>query len=76
MVLFTEREYEVQTRLKQIIDERTAKMVRFKSDAILLKGVVCVARYTKCRRFCPRGIYPFWREIWLERTGGGRPPEK
>lgn len=72
MVPFTERTYKVQTRLKQIIDERTGKMVRFKTDAIVLENVVCAARYAKCRRFCPRAIYPFWREIWLERVPGGR----
>jgi hypothetical protein len=67
MVPYTERKYEVDRRVKQIIDERTGKMVRFKTDAILLKNVVCQARYEYCRRFCPRAIYPFWREIWLER---------
>jgi hypothetical protein len=39
MVPFTERTYEVQARLQQIIDERTGRMVRFKSDAIVLKVV-------------------------------------
>lgn len=68
MVPFTEREYEVERRQKQIIDERTGKMVRFKTDAIVLKDVVCEARYAICRRFCPRAIYPYWREIWLERV--------
>ena len=68
MVPFTEREYEVERRQKQIIDERTGKMVRFKTDAIVLKDVVCEARYAICRRFCPRAIYPYWREIWLERA--------
>jgi hypothetical protein len=67
MVLFTERDYKVHKRLKRVIDERTSKMVHFKSDAIVLENVVCEARYAKCRRFCPRAIYPFWREIWLER---------
>jgi hypothetical protein len=43
-------------------------MVRFKTDAIILKDVVCEARYAFCRRFCPRAIYPYWREIWLERV--------
>jgi hypothetical protein len=33
-----------------------------------LKDVVCEARYAICRRFCPRAIYPYWREIWLERV--------
>jgi hypothetical protein len=68
MVPFTEREYEVERRQSQIIDERTGKMVRFKTDAIILKDVVCEARYAICRRFCPRAIYPYWREIWLERA--------
>ena len=26
------------------------------------------SRYAICRRFCPRAIYPYWREIWLERV--------
>jgi len=68
MVPFTEREYVVDRRQKQIIDERTGKMLRFKTDAIVLKDVVCEARYAVCRRFCPRAIYPYWREIWLERV--------
>jgi len=71
MVPFTEKTYQVQQRLERIIDERTGKMVHFKTDAVVLENVVCEARYAKCRRFCPRGIYPFWREIWLERTGHG-----
>lgn len=72
MVPFTEREYEVERRQKQIIDEGSGKMVRFKTDAIILKDVVCEARYAICRRFCPRAIYPYWREIWLERVPAGQ----
>jgi hypothetical protein len=68
MVPFTERQYKVGRRVKQIIDEKTGTMIRFKSDAIILDNVVCEARYAICRRFCPRAIYPFWREIWLERV--------
>jgi hypothetical protein len=33
--------------------------------------MVCEARYSVCRRFCPRAIYPYWREIWLERVPEG-----
>ena len=76
MVPFTERTYEVERRLKQIIDEKTGKMARFKTDAIVLKNVVCEARYAKCRRFCPRALYPFWREIWLERVPDGGADKK
>jgi hypothetical protein len=68
MVPFTERKYEVDRRVRQIIDERTGKMIRFKTDAIILKNVFCEARYAIHRRFCPRAIYPYWREIWLERV--------
>lgn len=67
MVPFTERQYEVDRRITKIIDEKTGKMLRIKTDAIILKNVVCQARYAFCRRFCPRAIYPYWREIWLER---------
>ena len=70
MVPFTEREYEVERRQKQIIDEASGKMIKFKTDAIILKDAVCEARYAICRRFCPRAIYPYWREIWLERVPG------
>ena len=31
---------------------------------IILDGVVCTADYNQ---YCPRGIYPYWREIWLRR---------
>jgi hypothetical protein len=72
MVPFTERPHEVDRRVTQIIDERTGKMIRFKTDAIILKNVFCEARYAIHRRFCPRAIYPYWREIWLERVSEGR----
>jgi hypothetical protein len=68
MVPYTEREYIVERRVKQIIDEKTGKMIRIKTDAIMLKDVVCGARYAFCRRFCPRAIPSYWREIWLERV--------
>jgi hypothetical protein len=51
-------------------------MVHFKTDAIVLENVVCEARYAKCRRFCPRAIYPFWREVWLEREQPDRDDKK
>jgi hypothetical protein len=62
--------YRVRDRVHRIIDEKTGKMLGLKNPAIVLDDVVCQARYSKCRRFCPRSIYPFWREIWLERISG------
>jgi hypothetical protein len=60
--------YRVLRRVERIIDEKTGRMTRLQSDAVILEEVTCQARYAKCRRFCPRGIYPYWREIWVDRV--------
>jgi len=57
--------YRVLDRVERIIDEPTGRMLRFSNDCIILDQVVCAADY---HGFCPRAIYPFWREIWLERV--------
>lgn len=67
-VPYTEREFKVVRRVNRIIDERTCKMIKLTSDAIVLENVYCEGRYAYCRRFCPRAIVPYWREIWLERV--------
>jgi hypothetical protein len=65
MVRYCGREFRVLRRVEQIIDEATGKMLRFKNPCVVLEGVTCIAAY---HRLCPRGIYPYWREIWLERV--------
>ncbi len=62
--------YRVGSRVTQIIDEPTGKMVRMKSDCIILDGVICTSKYSHKRLFCPRSIPPFWREVWLRRVDG------
>jgi hypothetical protein len=52
-------------RVERIIDEATGKMLSFNSDCIVLEGVICAADF---HQYCPRSIYPYWREIWLERV--------
>ena len=59
--------YRVLKRVTDILDERTGKMLHMQNPCIILDGVVCQARYSECRMFCPRAIYPYWREAWLER---------
>jgi hypothetical protein len=59
--------YKVLKRVTKLIGERTGKMQEMKSPCIVLDSVVCQARYSSCRLFCPKGMYPYWREIWLER---------
>jgi hypothetical protein len=59
--------HKVRTRLNKFIDEKTGKLVTLKNPSLILEGVWCRARYSDCRMFCPRSIYTWWREIWLER---------
>jgi hypothetical protein len=61
--------YKVLKSVTRIIDERTGKMQEMKNPCIILDAVVCQARYSPCRMFCPKAMYPYWREAWLERVG-------
>jgi hypothetical protein len=69
--------YRVLRRVTKMIEERGGekhgRMVDMKSPCIVLENVVCKARYSDCRMFCPREIYPYWREIWLERADAPKP---
>jgi len=61
--------YRVLKRVTKIIHEKTGKMLEMKTPCFILDSVVCQSRYSECRLFCPRSIYSYWREIWLERVG-------
>ncbi len=65
--------YRVRRRVKQIPNEKTGKMLRLKSEPVILEGAVCQSKYSNCRYFCPRAIYAYWREVWLERVDGTVP---
>jgi hypothetical protein len=58
--------YRVKKVVKKIIHEPSGKMITMKHPCIMLDGVVCNAEYTSCRLNCPRHIYAYWREFWLE----------
>ena len=68
MVRYCGGEYRVRKRVSKIIDEKTGKLQEMKNPCIVLDSVVCQSRFSNCRLFCPRSIYPYWREIWLERV--------
>jgi len=59
--------YRVRTRVNKYVDEKLGKLMTLNSESVILEGVWCQARYSNCRMFCPRSIYSWWREIWLER---------
>jgi hypothetical protein len=58
------REARVLRRVDRCIDEATGRMLRMKNPCIVLEGIVCEGAYSAN---CPRSIYAFWREIWLDR---------
>jgi len=60
--------YRVLKRVSRLIDEKTGKMIEIKNPCIILDTVVCQARYSPCRMLCPKSMYPYWRELWLERV--------
>jgi hypothetical protein len=68
MVPFCGREFRVLRRVERIIDDRTGRMLELRGDCIILDGAVCGGHLSRNRLFCPRSIYSYWREIWLERV--------
>ncbi len=68
MLAYCGREFTVLRRVERIINEKTGTMMLLPNDCIVLDGAVCPGRLSAKRLLCPRGIYPFWREIWLEKV--------
>jgi hypothetical protein len=61
--------YRVLKQVTKIINDKTGKIQEMRTPCVILDSVTCQSRYSECRLFCPRSIYPYWREIWLERVG-------
>jgi hypothetical protein len=59
--------HRVRSRVDRIIDERTGKLIDVRGNTVILEDTWCMGHYSDRRMFCPRAIYPFWRETWLER---------
>ena len=68
MVPFCGGTYRVMARVERFLDEKTGRLKSMKTSAVILEGVGCRSYFSKCRMFCPRSIYGWWREIWLERV--------
>jgi hypothetical protein len=68
MVPFCGKEFVVRASIDKFIDERTGFVRRLKTPAVILEGGYCKACFSDKRMFCPREIFSWWREIWLERV--------
>jgi hypothetical protein len=66
--------FTVQDRVERFVDDQTGEMIELSSDCLILEGVACSGERSPGRRFCPRAIYSFWREDWLERVDDDTPP--
>jgi hypothetical protein len=70
MLPYCGRTYRVKKRVTRIVDDRNGRMIEIGSDCIILEGVVCSGDHSVGRWFCPREIFPYWRECWLRRAPG------
>jgi len=69
MLPFCGRTFRVRDTVRRIIDDKTGRMLTIPRDSIILDGAVCSGELSVNGRWlCPRQIYPFWRESWLERA--------
>ena len=66
MLVLCGRTFRVRRRVTRFIDERTGEMIELRSDCFTLDGAVCSGEHSLSRWFCPRAIFPYWREAWLE----------
>ncbi len=71
MVKYCGTRCRVRQRVERIVDEPTGRMMVLPNDCIILEGATCTGEY---HGFCPRAIYPYWREIWLRRVDSAPVP--
>jgi hypothetical protein len=68
MLKYCNKKVKVLKRVRKVIDERTGKLTVLKNESVILEGVICCGHFSPNRLLCPRSLYAFWREIWLERV--------
>ena len=70
MLPYCGRKMRLLQKVDRIIDEKTGAMLSLPNDCWILEGAVCTGYQSRNRLFCTRRIYPFWREIWLQKAEG------
>ena len=68
LVPYCGKMFRVKTMIERFVDEKTGVMRTLKTPAFILDGVWCRSHYSNKKMFCPRSIYSWWRETWLERV--------
>lgn len=70
MLPYCGKVFRVRQRISRFIHEQNGKMLTPRTASVTLEGAVCSGDHSTCRWFCPREIFPYWREFWLERAAG------
>jgi len=60
--------FRVLRRVDQIVNEKNGRMIKLPNGCVILDGVYCSGERSTHRLFCQRGIFSYWREIWLRRV--------
>jgi hypothetical protein len=68
LVPYCGKVFRVRTRIERFVDEKTGRMRKMKTPAVILDGVYCQSLYSGQRILCPRSVWLWWREIWLDRV--------
>jgi len=68
MLKYCSKKMKVLKRVRKVIDEKTGRLLTLKKESVILEGAICCGHYSPDRLLCPRSLYPFWREIWLQRV--------
>jgi len=71
MVRHCGRSFRVGKRPARLINEKTGQLMELANECVVLDGARCAGRFTR-PLLCPRGMSPYWREIWLERVNPDR----
>ena len=75
MLPYCGRTVRVKDTVDRIIDDKTGRMLKIPKDSLILEGAVCSGERTPGCWFCPREIYPFWREDWVRPVEGSDRPD-
>ncbi len=68
--------YRVRTKVFNFIDEKSGRLRKMTTPAVILENVWCQSCYSEGRMLCPRSIYSWWREIWVEKISENGQPRK
>jgi hypothetical protein len=68
MLPFCGRTFRILRRVERFVDDRTGQMKAPRNTCLILEDVACSGCLSRNRMFCPRSIYPYWHEVWLERV--------